>query len=355
MISSSGRLPRASLRAIAGPVVRRARAVVGLATGASARARARLDGSCAAVLMYHRVLPLERARRLHVEPGMFVTPETFARHLDWLARDFTILPLAEIVDALESGTTLPRGACAVTFDDGWRDNLEHALPALQARRIPATIFAVSDRVGTTGAFWPDEVCRRLAPLDPREQRRILEGIGLAGSIESDDPIEGALLALKALSDDERTAVLERLRRATAPGAGALADERELLDWSELDRLAEAGVDIESHGASHAILTSVSRAVAKEELVRSLATLRDHGHARHGLLAYPSGAFDDGVVTLARTAGYRAAFTTQVGLASRGGDSLRQPRVAVHEDISRTRAEFLRFVPGTARASTETRA
>ncbi|MBK7947563.1 MAG: polysaccharide deacetylase family protein [Deltaproteobacteria bacterium] len=350
MTDSSGRSPRATLRAIAGPIVRRTRAWAGLATGASARARARLDGSCAAVLMYHRVLPSARARRLHVEPGMYVTPETFARHLDWLAESFALLSLAEIVEHLESGAGLPRGACALTFDDGWRDNLEYALPALRARGLPATIFAVSDRVGTTGAFWPDEVCRRLAPLGARERTAVLRGVGLPLAPESGEGVEAALLALKALDEAERGDVLEGIRRATKGGAAAFAEERELLDWNELDRLAEQGVSIESHGASHAILTGVSRVRAQEELTRSLAVLRARGHARLGLLAYPSGAFDDTVVELARAAGYRAAFTTQVGLASRGEDGLRQPRVAVHEDISRSRAEFLRFVPGAARAA-----
>lgn len=351
MTPPSGRSPRDALRAVAGPIFRRARAWAGFVTGASARARARLDGSCAAVLMYHRVLPAERARHLHVEPGMYVTPETFARHLDWLAESFAVLPLAEIVEFLESGTPLPRGACAVTFDDGWRDNLEHALPALRSRRLPATIFAVSDRVGTTGAFWPDEVCRRLAPLGDHERSAILRAVGLARALESGSSLEATLLALKLLDEDERANVLDGIRRATKGGAAEFADERELLDWDDLDRLAEQGIAIESHGASHAILTGVSRARARDELARSLAALRARGHARHALLAYPSGAFDDGIVELAREAGYRAAFTTQVGLASRGDDRLRQPRVAVHEDISRSQAEFLRFVPGSARAAT----
>src|SRR5690606_40388206 len=85
------------------------------------------------------------------------------------------------------------------------------------------------------------------------------------------------------------------------------------------------------------------------LRRSLEILRARGHARHALLAYPSGAFDDAVVELARRAGYRAAVTTEVGLACAATDPLRLPRVAVHEDIARTRAEFLRWVPGAAQA------
>jgi len=346
-MTDEGRGPLASLRGIAGSLLRRTRAELDLLTGESARARARLDGRCAAVLMYHRVLPAERARQLHVEPGMFVTPGTFARHLDWLMASFSIRPLHEIVAHLESGEPLPRGACAITFDDGWHDNLEHALPALRARRAPATIFVVSDRVGTAGAFWPDEVCRRLAPRTAADRARILRQAGLP-SPASD--VDGALQALKQLDEDTRAEALTAIRRETAAASGAEAPERELLDWSELDRLAEQDVAIESHAASHAILTGVSRSKAREELERSLARLRERGHARHGLLAYPSGAFDDGIVELAREAGYRAAFTTQVGLASRGEDPLRQPRVAVHEDISRTRAEFLRFVPGSARAA-----
>ena len=57
-------------------------------SGASRRARSRLDGSCAALLMYHRVLPAADAEHNAVEPGMFVTPETFERHLAWLAESF---------------------------------------------------------------------------------------------------------------------------------------------------------------------------------------------------------------------------------------------------------------------------
>lgn len=317
-------------------------------TGTSRRARARLDGSAAAVLMYHRVLPESEARRLFVEPGMYVTPATFARHLDWLMREFEVLPLGEIVDRIAAGEPLPRGACALSFDDGWRDNLIHALPVLVERRLPATVFVVSDRVGTEGAFWPDELARRLASVPEPERVAIFRraGLELAGA-----SLSALLDRMKRMNEADREGVLEVIRRETRDPIGA---ERELLDWSELDRLADGGVAIESHAASHAILTGVPRASLRSELERSLAALRARGHARGALLAYPSGAFDAAVVAEARAAGYRAGFTTQVGLASGGSDPLLQPRVAVHEDISRTRVEFLRFVPGKARSAADTR-
>jgi len=293
--------------------------------------------------MYHRVLPRADAARDHVEPGMFVEPETFARHIAWLDEQFEVMPLYEIVARLGDGRSLPHGACAITFDDGWRDNFVHALPALEARALPATIFVVTDRVGSKGAFWPDEVFRRLDGIAPAARRAVSRELGMASTTDSSHAI---LTHLKGTPEVERPALLETIRRDTDDPRG---ETRELLGWEELDALASRGVDIESHGASHAILTGMQLGQASDELRTALRKLRDHGHARHALFAYPSGAFDADVVRLAREAGYRAAFTTKVGLASAASDPLCQPRVAVHDDISRTRAEFLRWVPGSARA------
>jgi peptidoglycan/xylan/chitin deacetylase (PgdA/CDA1 family) len=312
-------------------------------SGRNSRDRSRLDGSCAAILMYHRVLPRADAARDAVEPGMFVSPKTFARHAAWLDERFTVMPLHEIVARLHDGRRLPLGACAITFDDGWRDNLVHALPTLEARGLPATIFVVTDRVGTGGGFWPDEVYRRLAGIDPRQRREVAQQLGMGIPTDSSHAI---LSYLKDTPEDERPSLLNGIRRNTDdPGA----DTRELLNWDELDALAGRGVDIEAHGASHAILTGLTLERADQELRSALQVLRERGHARHALFAYPSGAFDSDVVRLAREAGYRAAVTTQVGLASAASDPFSQPRLAVHDDISRTRAEFLRWVPGSARA------
>ncbi|MBY0399198.1 polysaccharide deacetylase family protein [Myxococcota bacterium] len=270
---------------------------------------------------------------------MFVTPETFTRHLEWLARSFSVLPLHEIVGRLLANEPLPRGACAITFDDGWRDNFDFALPALVRQGLPATVFVVADRVGTLGAFWPDEICRQWAITESIERCARLREAKLDPSLKT---IDGVITALKALDEDARRIALEILLRA-----GAVHEERELLDWDELERLAARGVSIESHSASHAILTGVSRPRLHEELTRSLRVLQERGHARHALLAYPSGAFNDEVVAIARDSGYRAAFTTAAGLATAGEDPLVLPRIAVHEDISGSRVEFLRRVPGAA--------
>src|SRR3990172_5351239 len=92
----------------------------------------------------HRVGPFRPGapRKLNVEPA------AFREHMAALARRANPVPLDTLVDV----RPVPRGAVAVTFDDGYRDLLEHALPVLKEYRIPATVFVVTDGVGKTDAW-----------------------------------------------------------------------------------------------------------------------------------------------------------------------------------------------------------
>ena len=98
-----------------------------------------------AVLMYHRIVS-DDADCSAIEPGMYVRASTFARQLDWLADRFRVGTLGDVIDhppALDD-----RPAVALTFDDGWIDNLEIAWPLLQRAGLRATIFVVRDWVVT---------------------------------------------------------------------------------------------------------------------------------------------------------------------------------------------------------------
>jgi peptidoglycan/xylan/chitin deacetylase (PgdA/CDA1 family) len=308
--------------------------------GLNERARARLDGTCAALLYYHRVVSQSIVQRDSVEAGMYVTPESFEQQLDWIDEHIRVLPLWEITERLASHSSLPARACAITFDDGWRDNYDHAVPALARHDLPATIFVVTDRVGSEGAFWPDEICRRLAPLEFDEQRRIATKLG-AGSAPT--AIDGLLHHYKRMDERQRCLALDDLRKLTESPSDV---GRELMDWHEIAQAAMSGIDIESHAASHAILTGLSTEEVASELRRSRESLRERGYGRRNLLAYPSGGHDEGVMNAAREAGYRAAVTIEHGLASTRDDLLALPRLCVHQGIAGSRGEFLLKIPGS---------
>ena len=80
---------------------------------------------------------------------MYVSPDTLAMHLRVLKQHFTLIDLGEWLSLRAAGGALPDRACCITFDDGWRDNYEYGLPVLAAAQVPATVFLVTDFIGST--------------------------------------------------------------------------------------------------------------------------------------------------------------------------------------------------------------
>src|SRR6516225_11294141 len=106
-----------------------------------------------AILMYHRIATPD------VDPwGLSVSPERFAAHVETLRARRTILSMDAFVARLRS-RDLPHDAVALTFDDGYSDNLCQAKPILEAADVPATVFLTTGRIGTGREFWWDELAR----------------------------------------------------------------------------------------------------------------------------------------------------------------------------------------------------
>lgn len=94
--------------------------------------------SGASILMYHSV----GGNGAHFT----VAPDAFERQMRYLARTRAVVPLPELADRLRKGESVA-GCVALTFDDGYRDNLENALPILEKYNLPATIFVITGRLG----------------------------------------------------------------------------------------------------------------------------------------------------------------------------------------------------------------
>src|SRR5689334_22252023 len=105
-----------------------------------------------AILLYHRVTNLETDPQL-----LAVTPENFAAHVEIL-RELTLpMRLPELVADVRAGKPLARSAVAVTFDDGYADNLDHAAPLLRDRQIPATVFVATAGLNNAAEFFWDDL------------------------------------------------------------------------------------------------------------------------------------------------------------------------------------------------------
>lgn len=293
------------------------------------------------VLMYHRILPEHDIRHGDEEPGMIVTPDSFRQQLRILKRRFTLLPLSEWTQRQAAGKPLPERACAVTFDDGWRDNFEYAFPILQSEQVPATIFAVSHMIGTKQRFWPNRLAHLLRAHDRESLRDFhwlqqLPGYRVSGP-HSREEIAAAIKACKQFSD---AYLQEQLTRMEQRLGLAEAGESALMDWPQLAAMQASGlVEIGSHTCHHRrLLDDMPGAELEREIVDSRKRLEQQLGKPVTLFCYPNGDSSALAMKLVREH-YRAAVTTQRGINLPDTPAQALLRIGIHNDVSDTPTRF----------------
>lgn len=309
------------------------------------------------ILAYHRVLPTGHPDRTTEQPGMYVSPDTLALHLKVLRRYFTITPLSQWIAGVVRGE-VPDRACAITFDDGWRDNFDHAFPVLRSEGVPATIFLVSDYVGSSYQFWPTRLARLLLDQDGSDRhRRLRASLGALGDGVSGFEGEGSAFSQREVdevigrcksqyTDQEIMAFLDAAERK--PAESARLAERDILTWDEIRVMSDSGlIEFGSHTRRHIRLESrTTTEVMREEIVGSKRVLEERlGRPVH-MFCYPNGDYCPAAVELVRNA-YSAAVTMNRGTNPRSCNPYLLRRVGVHDAASNTRNSFLAWL---ARAS-----
>jgi peptidoglycan/xylan/chitin deacetylase (PgdA/CDA1 family) len=292
------------------------------------------------VLMYHRVLPADDSRYALEEPGMLVTPATLDLHLTIARQLFEVVDLQQWVSKAEQGLPLPDKACAITFDDGWLDNYEFALPILQRHQVPATLFAVADKVGTSFRFWPNIVSELVAARASQlnDHPMFTEASALAEQGFSREGIAQVIAGLKQYSEARIFETLDAIGWQQALHESKPA----LMNQAEISELANSGcVSIGSHTCTHQRLDKgLNTKAIEEEVVSSREKLERMLERPVPLFCFPNGDYNDEALARVK-ATYQGAVTTQKGVnKANEGNWHELKRIALHEDGSNTRQKFL---------------
>lgn len=251
----------------------------------------RMLGSLAAarkaplVIGYHRVVEDFTQSAKTSIPSMLISRRMLEQQLDWIGRRFQFVSLDELGARLESNSGLEKRLAAVTFDDGYRDFYDLALPLLKKKGIPATVFVVTGLVGTRHLQVHDRLYLLLAK-QYGATRQLIEGLPQA-------EIERVIARLEA----ERPIPKETYRSFYS------------LTWEMLASILRAGMSVGSHTRTHVLMTKEDETRKLEEAVGSRLDLERRLGIRIRHFAYPSGQFDSAAVNAVAVAGYRFAYTT----------------------------------------------
>lgn len=279
------------------------------------------DRAALSVFIFHRVLP---------EPDPLMPWEPDVIHFDricrFLARNYRVLDLAEAIRLRDEGL-LPAAAAAITFDDGYADNADCALPVLQRNKLNATFF-ISTGFTAGGRMWNDDVIEAVRHV--KGTSLDLEPLGLGrfelGSVQARIAAYQALIGkVKYLSFDERSEMAQEIAAAAKlPEGKAL-----MMDADRICRLRDAGMGIGGHTVNHPILAQLPDQRAREEIAQGRRDLQAMTGCEIPLFAYPNGKPEEDYLprhaAMIKEAGFVAAMTTQHGVAGPGQSRWELPR------------------------------
>lgn len=306
------------------------------------------------ILLYHRVAEVPS------DPfKLCVKPCHFAEHLEVLKKHSHPVSLQQLVRAVQDGKPVNRSV-AITFDDGYADNLYNAKPLLERYNIPATVFVATGNLEYEREFWWDELDRLL--LQPGQLPKILHlsinasnyewDLGEAANYSEDDyqrhrtwtwymPEEAdpsprqrlyrtLYQLLQPLLPDERQKLMEEILTWSGAESRSRSTHR-FLSPKEVYALEQGSlIEVGAHTVSHPFLAKLPVTNQQYELEYSKTRLEEIIERPVHSFAYPHGSYTAETVALAREVGFDCACSTIPSKVKRNIDCFQLPRVEVQD-------------------------
>ena len=287
------------------------------------------------VLMYHAVVDAP----LQVPDWCFLSADEFGRQMEWLADRRCVVSLESALHGSPRGEARAP-AVAVTFDDGFRNNYDIALPVLQRFEIPATIFLPTAFVDSDVCLWFCRINRAVAnaTLDAIEwDGERYELSSTAARAASSARIQARL---KEFSQPKLLTELDRVCRSLGD-----SDSTKLgpdspyatLSTPQIKAMSASGlVKFGAHSETHAILSLLDTETKSREIRRSIEKVDELAGERCSMFAYPNGRqrdFDAECVELLRAEGIEAAFTAVDGINDEATPRMELRRVGIGADAT----------------------
>jgi peptidoglycan/xylan/chitin deacetylase (PgdA/CDA1 family) len=296
-------------------------------------------GNLLRVLTYHRVD--DPGVRPWLDPALIsATPETFEAQMKYVAANYQVISVLDLLRIVENKSLLPPRAVMVTFDDGYGDFKQHAWPLLKKHHIPVTLFVpTSFPDHPERIFWWDRLSYALHTTVKAEIETPAGRLPLLTAVQRTQAVAALKNYVKTLNQEAAATYVEQIcRELDVP-----AHENSVLGWDALRELAKEGVTLCPHTQTHPIMNHISPDAMYGEAYNSMQDLEREVGGILPAFAYPSGFHNEEVVRAVERAGFKLAFTTERGINDLGRAhplQLQRINVGMRTTIPILRAQLL---------------
>ncbi len=272
------------------------------------------------VLNYHRIIDSASDDFSTFKPNVSASPHEFNRQMEYVKNFYEVIALGDLLLWFQGKKPLPSNSLLITFDDGYYDNLEHAYPILNSAGFSAVIFLATNYIGSSSPFFWDfaSYCayhtKKDRMLFPNGEYQSWEN-----SATRDKVVAKWVQVVKYFQSDEKQKLIENLATDLNVSVPLDAFAGLHLNWDQVRKMRDLGIEFGAHTASHPILTKVPLSQVEHELVSSKNQLQEELKKEVFSFAYPNGGRLDispAVVELVKKTGFKLAFTLLAGPTSR---------------------------------------
>ena len=289
------------------------------------------------IIMYHYVRPIRESEF----PGIKgLELEGFKRQLDFLEENYSIVTTEQVIAAVTKDKKLPKHACWLTFDDGYKDHYMYVLPELIKRNLSGAFFPprvvieedilldvnaihhilskISNRKLLVSEFY--EYCLNNG-VSQVQLNSYYKEFGVANRWDDADTIFIKRMLQHVLPENMRNLITTNLFEKYVGKSTQEFSSKLYMNIEEVRTLVKKGMYIGSHGSMHYWLDRISEEKQKQDIVKSLGFLEDVGiPTKDWIMCYPYGAYNNFTLSLLKELGASIGITTKVKIADLSTDN-----------------------------------
>lgn len=307
-----------------------------LKSGLSAILQRRCLNNVYTILAYHSIQQVNDVVRISIGAGITIEPDVFEQQIKYISTNCSPVSMDDIADFLDSGKKLPSRAVAITFDDGFRDNIDIAAPILKKFNVKATVYLTAGYIeaGRSPCF----VRLRYAFLSTSVKKWKDPVSGLYWNLENKKEAYEAFLTTSRYT---ATWSLQKKEEYTCLVEEALNVSYDiifgscLMSWGQVEEFRDHGHTIGAHTISHPNLIRIPLSLAEEEVHKSKQLIAENTGIVPIHFAYPNPIlnpnWNDSIALLLKENGFRTSVTSDAGGVTRKSDPYALKRMSTPVD------------------------